>query len=176
MTDPLPDFRYYADPYGDRTIIEEDITCRVCGAQRAWKYDGVLYAADELDAICPWCVANGHAAEKFDGCFQDVMFPEAASEESVLWVLMRTPSVASWNPFEWPEHCGECCRYIGDLRNHRHPGYIESASVQTDLFEISRKTGLTRDEVLSWADTGSIYLRLFQCVQCGTYRVILDLD
>ena len=35
----------------------------------------MLYAVDELDeAFCPWCIANGTAAEKFEAEFTDVGF------------------------------------------------------------------------------------------------------
>ncbi|CTW99108.1 colicin E2 tolerance protein [Escherichia coli] len=34
-------------------------------------YSGPFYCVDEVEHLCPWCIADGSAAEKFAGSFQD---------------------------------------------------------------------------------------------------------
>ena len=45
----------------------------MCGESRGFIYSGPVYGQEELDSsICPWCIADGSAAEKFDAEFTDV--------------------------------------------------------------------------------------------------------
>ncbi|WP_075833301.1 CbrC family protein [Deinococcus marmoris] len=176
MSETWAEFHYYADPTGDSVFEQTSIVCSACGKHREWKYQGVFYSIHDDLVICPWCIADGLAAKKFDGEFQEADFAETASRDSVLAVRTRTPSVATWNPIFWPDHCSECCQYIGDLRNHWSVEIIESATAQADIRAIAEITRMTTGEILEWAKRGAIYLRLFQCVQCGNYRLALDLD
>lgn len=176
MAEGLPDFPYYADPLADGCFEQKDITCEVCRQQREWAYVGVMYAEEEPENVCPWCVSNARAAAKYEGTFQDVHFSETASAESIEAVLTQTPSVATWNPIHWPDHCGECCQYIGNFAFERTAALTNTTTVQNDLMEIGSKTRMKPDEILIWAQGGSICLRLFRCVVCDSYRLALDLD
>jgi hypothetical protein len=68
----LPKFRYHPDPVETGNIKESDNLCASCGNARGYIYTGPVFSIDELDdCICPWCIADGNAHEKFDASFTD---------------------------------------------------------------------------------------------------------
>ena len=91
-----PKFRYFRDPYADDGGVfdESDEPCECCGRSTGYQYRYFIYAEDEIEVICPWCIADGSAAEKFHGTFvDDVNIPEdAISTEYREELTKRTPS------------------------------------------------------------------------------------
>jgi uncharacterized protein CbrC (UPF0167 family) len=69
----LPFFKYNADPIKLGVIKQELTICPSCGKKRDYVYNGPFYSVEEVEGICPWCVADGSAATKFNGEFQDIM-------------------------------------------------------------------------------------------------------
>src|SRR5215831_19917718 len=68
----LPTFRYHPDPIATGSVKQSDKECRSCEQARGYIYTASVYAEDDLDEqICPWCIADGSAAEKFDATFCD---------------------------------------------------------------------------------------------------------
>lgn len=43
--------------------------CDCCEQQTSVYYSGPFYCVDEVEHLCPWCIADGSAAEKFAGSF-----------------------------------------------------------------------------------------------------------
>ena len=73
MSGKLPFFKYHPDPLktGSFQELDEPAVCPCCGEKTPVIYTGPFYAIDEVDGLCPSCIASGAAAEKFDGAFQD---------------------------------------------------------------------------------------------------------
>ena len=69
---PLPQFKYHPKPL-ETGAFEQDKTveCDCCEQQTSVYYSGPFYCVDEVEHLCPWCIADGSAAEKFAGSFQD---------------------------------------------------------------------------------------------------------
>lgn len=69
---PLPQFKYHPKPL-ETGAFEQDktIECDCCEQQTSVYYSGPFYCVDEVEHLCPWCIADGSAAEKFAGSFQD---------------------------------------------------------------------------------------------------------
>lgn len=84
---PLPLFKYHPKPL-ETGAFEQDKTveCDCCEQQTSVYYSGPFYCVDEVEHLCPWCIANGSAAEKFAGSFQ--MMP--ASKVLNLSMMKRT--------------------------------------------------------------------------------------
>jgi Uncharacterised protein family (UPF0167) len=81
----LPRFTYHPDPRATGFVVESNAICLACGAARGHIYTGPVYAVEELaEAICPWCIADGTAADRFDAEFTDVgsYVPEDVQPES----------------------------------------------------------------------------------------------
>lgn len=176
MSGALPQFPYYADPVGDGRIVRQDITCGVCGLARTWAYVGGIYAQEKPEALCPWCVADGQAAARYDGQFQDADFSEEANAESVLAVLRQTPRVMIWNPIFWPDHCHECCVYLGVLIPSESPELAAASDVVAEAQALARNISKQWDakDILECAESGSMTVHLFQCRQCGIHKLSLD--
>jgi uncharacterized protein CbrC (UPF0167 family) len=67
----LPDFKYHPNPVATGSIVPSAEICPVCGESKGFAYDGALYGANELKHVCPWCIADGSAHEKFGVEFTD---------------------------------------------------------------------------------------------------------
>lgn len=112
----LPNFTYHPDPVATGAIRQSDAECPACGRVRGYAYALIPSAIEEYEGICPWCIADGSAHEKFDVTFADdrplrqAGLPEAVVTE----VTERTPGYESWQQEEWLSCCGDACEYHGD--------------------------------------------------------------
>jgi hypothetical protein len=112
----LPTFRYHADPLDSGSIIPSTATCRCCGEARGYVYTGPVYAEsdeDLSDGLCPWCIGDGSAHERFDATFVDSeAFPVATPEAAITEISQRTPGYNAWQGEEWPLCCGDATTFI----------------------------------------------------------------
>ena len=114
----LPTFRYHPDPIATGSVKQSDKECRSCGQARGYIYTASVYAQDDLDEqICPWCIADGSAAEKFDATFSDA------------------------NPLASAGISGDACEFHGDAQR---PDL--KALKGDDLETILDDLGMERDE------------------------------
>src|SRR5918992_4376302 len=97
----LPAFRYHPDPLETGSIKVSEDMCVCCERARGFLYTGPVYAEDELDdALCPWCIADGSAHDRFDAEFTDAagvgLGWELVPDEVVEEVAHRTPGFTGW--------------------------------------------------------------------------------
>ena len=112
----LPDFPYHPDPRASGAVVESDARCPACGRARGYVYTGPVFAVEELARqLCPWCIADGTAAEPFDAEFTDV--GSHVPEDVPHWVLeqiaRRTPGFSAWQQEHWLYHCGDGAAFEG---------------------------------------------------------------
>src|SRR3954449_6966358 len=89
----LPVFRYHPDPVGTGNVQQSNQECVCCGEQRGLIYVGPVFAEDELnEALCPWCVADGSAHERFDAEFTDAASVGLGWEDVPQKVVKEVPS------------------------------------------------------------------------------------
>ena len=69
----LPTFRYHLDPVATGSIRADRITCTSCGEERSHRYTLPVYGENEVGDLCPWCIADGSAAERFEVTFNDAV-------------------------------------------------------------------------------------------------------
>jgi uncharacterized protein CbrC (UPF0167 family) len=60
----LPIFKYHPDPIKTGAIEVTSATCECCGIAQGFRATSTIYAKEQVETICPWCIANGSAAEK----------------------------------------------------------------------------------------------------------------
>jgi uncharacterized protein len=97
-------------------VVESDVTCLACGAARGYIYTGPVYAVEELvESFCPWCIADGTAAERFDAEFTDVgsYVPDDVPPEVLDEIAHRTPGFSGWQQEHWLYHCGDGAAFEG---------------------------------------------------------------
>ncbi len=114
----IPKFPYHRNPKESQSLKFESAVCECCGQKREVFYDGLIYAVEEPDYICLFCISDGSAAEKYDGSFFDAYFiddngnqvevADHLSEE----VFSKTIGFATYNPIGWWVHCGEPAEYV----------------------------------------------------------------
>lgn len=182
----LPHFLLHPNAYRLNLFAAEAGVCEVCEQPRDYKYTGVFYSQDEVDYICPWCVADGSAAAKYSGQFNDAMGIEgtefgaedADGEVKVTWTLseadikqvcQHTPAYSSWQQGQWLVCCGKPCAFIA---------YADSAMLAPIWSEIEADV-LAHGVPVPWVREhlrvdGDLAGYLFQCVACGKHRLHID--
>jgi len=112
----LPTFRYHPDPITTGSVIASKETCVCCEQETGYIYTGDIYCEEDLPgAVCPWCIADGSAARRFDALFFDdeALVRNGAPEAVVEEITRRTPGFISWRQ-EWPLCCSDACEFHGD--------------------------------------------------------------
>lgn len=112
----LPKFKYHPNPLATGAIAESSEVCECCEKARGYMYKASFYTAEEVESICPWCIADGSAAENYEGRLTDEhpLISAGISKESIEEVCQRTPGYKSWQQGIWQCHCNEPCEFHGD--------------------------------------------------------------
>jgi uncharacterized protein len=131
MSEALPAFRYHPDPVGTGSVEPASTACVACGRQRGFVYTGPVYAAEDLRrAICPWCIADGGAAERFDAAFTDAAgVPADVPMPVIEEVTRRTPGFSAWQQEHWVYHCGDGCAFLGAVGRKELDHYPDAIEV-----------------------------------------------
>lgn len=173
----LPTFKYHPDPVSTGSVARSDATCRCCGKNRGYIYTSTTYSAVDLaNEICPWCIADGSAAKKFEATFNDD-YPllQAGIEDSIiLEVTTRTPGFDSWQQGAWLTHCGDACAFLGDAsREDLDILLSENLPVagSEDLEE-----GMLESIIKNYRPKGSPSFYKFQCLHCNQGLFSMDFD
>ena len=174
----LPTFRYHPDPLATGSVKPSTNTCVCCEQARGFIYCGPVYAEENLgEAICPWCIANNEAHEKFDAEFTDSdgVGDGELDDEIIEEVAYRTPGFSGWQQERWLSCCDDAAQFLGcaghEELQSKWPEAIES--VQDDC-------GLEGKEWKQFfrqlkAD-GSPTAYVFQCSHCKSYLAYQDCD
>jgi uncharacterized protein CbrC (UPF0167 family) len=114
----LPVFPYHRDPVSSGSVEASNALCACCGKANGIRYTGNVYSRQEVEEVCPWCIADGSAAERFDAIFIDGHFCDdqfnyiELSPELDTAVFARTIGFATFNPVAWWVHCGQPAEYV----------------------------------------------------------------
>src|SRR5262245_5862263 len=130
MAEELPRFKYHPEPLVTGAVETSAVTCACCRRARGYIYVGPVYAEKDLDGtICPWCIADGSAAEKLGASFvDDAPLEDADLDDAIIEELhSRTPGYTSWQQDEWLTHCADACEFHGDAA----PADVSGASAAT---------------------------------------------
>ena len=73
----IPEFKYHPDPIKTGAFSQGEYRkCDCCNeSTNIWYSEPFYTAKDGIECLCPNCIANGMAASKFDGEFQDPYQP-----------------------------------------------------------------------------------------------------
>jgi uncharacterized protein len=165
----LPTFKYHPNAYQLDIFVNEEGICSVCNQKRTIKYNLVPYCVEDPDYICPWCIADGSAAEKYQGQFNDNYGIEDVPPEMLDEIVLKTPSYSSWQQEVWLSHCNEPCAFIGYVgAKEIEPYFDEILDDIQDYPEELIKSSLSKD--------GALVGYLFECVQCAKRRLHVDCD
>jgi len=166
----LPRFPYHPNPVATGSVTTSDELCACCGQERGWVYTGPLYAADAPDSgICPYCIAFGKAAERYDATFADGIEGDVP-DDVVTAVLRRTPGFPARRSPYWLAHCGDGAEFLGFAgaeELERYPDAVEHLRRQwPDEHVDGFLTALDKD--------GGPTAYLFRCRVCATHLAYAD--
>lgn len=164
----LPVFRYHPDPVATGAVLEDaDAECEVCEQVTGWVYSRWPYGEDpQPEVLCPWCIADGSAAERFDSEFlADVEgeVPEAVEQE----LRRRTPSFEGWQEERWLTHCGDAAAFLG------RAGWAEIRDQPAVIAALEAEGWPAEDLPVLDAD-GDARAYLFRCLSCATVLAYTD--
>ena len=171
----LPTFKYNPNPIKLGVITEEETICPVCEKKRDFVYEGPFFAVEEIEGICPWCIADGSAAKKYDGEFQDVQSCEEVDQEAYVDELIyRTPGYTGWLQEYWLSHCGDFCSII-DYVGWDEIKHLE-VELKDDIDKICEDYQLTFQEFKDTLEIdGDLQGYLFKCNSCKQHRLHADM-
>lgn len=166
------------------------MVCQCCEQQTSVYYTSPFYCVEDVEHLCPWCIADGSAAEKFKGCFQDECsiegiqgqfdeegefngsFISPYSEEQELELKSRTPGYRGWQQEFWLAHCGDFCAFLG------YVGWEEikdRLSEFADLADDCAQFGMKYEDLAKYLrNDGDCQGYLFRCLSCGKLRLWAD--
>ena len=178
MRSQLPEFRYHPDPLSTGAFQKTDELriCECCGKETEYVYENPFFSEDEVECLCPWCISDGTAAEKFDGEFQDPeSCDEVDDEDKTDELICRTPGYIGWQQEYWLAHCGDYCAFVGYVGMKE----LEEMGLSDSLEDIYRKDVSMFDieDVRKYLENeGSMQGYLFKCLVCGKYLLYADCD
>lgn len=175
----LPTFRYHPDPLASGSVALRRRKCRCCGRVRGAVYEGPVYAEEDLDGrLCPWCIADGSAAARFDASFVDDEdleegIPAAAARE----LGERTPGFAAWDRGLWLACCGDATAFVGPagIAEVRAGCREVEGMLMSDLVHrLGISGGLAVRTLEALTRGGSPTVMLFRCLACRSARGYVD--
>ena len=172
----LPVFKYHPDPIKTGAFqTDKIVTCECCDKETSVYYSGPFYSVDEVECLCPECIKNGKASDKFDGTFQDESSCDGISDNEKLNELCtRTPGYSGWQQEYWLAHCDDFCAFI-DYVGWRE---IEQMGIAIEIEEDILSNGeypisMVKEHL---SVNGRLQGYLFRCLNCNKHRLHIDCD
>ena len=170
----LPKFRYHPDPIGTGAFEEgEEKTCPCCGKKRTVYYSITPYCVEDVENICPTCIANGEAARKYEATFiQGAEWEGEPDKEKEEELFCRTPGYISWQGEYWLSCCDDYCAYLGTVGTKE----LKAMDIADEVFEEYAARDEFEDVEEYLVKDGSLCGYLFRCLHCGKYHLWVDAD
>lgn len=183
MTDSaLPTFRYHPDPIATGAFEKVTITCVSCSQQRPWRYVVPAYGTRDLrDSLCPWCIADGSAADRFGLVFTDLRGAAEsavpASDDVIDEIEQRTPGFSGWQQERWLFHCDDAAAFVGSA------GWAEIRHLPDAMADVREQVGAwgfdqsESDAFMEALDLDSSPVaHIFRCLGCDRHVAYADLE
>ena len=174
----LPEFRYHPDPIATGSIKASEATCVCCDQARGYIYTANTYCEEGLEeALCPWCIADGSAAAKFDATFSDAnsLLEEGISVEIVEEVTRRTPGFTSWQQEIWQTCCDDACEFHGDATKPSLKA-LKGKSLEEVLEQMDSDKEEWAEFLKVYEPGGSPAVYHFICRHCKKPKYAVDFD
>lgn len=171
----FPIFTYHPDPIATGAVIKSDATCESCGKATGFVCTSTIYAVKKVDFICPWCIADGTAAKKFNGSFtDDYPLIEAGIDNKIIFeIAERTPGYISWQQEEWQSHCDDACEFHGDADINElkeMQGEQLSSFLEQQMLDVT----LWKQLLTTYKKGGDPAIYKFKCRHC--HKIIFTMD
>lgn len=173
----LPHFKYHPDPVATGMIERKTAICPCCERTTEYVYATIPYCVDEIENLCPECIADGSATKKFKASFADghPLSRAGLAKEIIEEVIFRTPGFISWQQEVWLACCNDACEFHGHLRRD------EFLNLPPEIIAKFRTEHRIDDKLWkilssSYRPGGSLAIYKFVCRHCRTLRLGFDMD
>jgi len=173
----LPNFKYHPNYLENEAFKKaeegEEVTCMCCGKHPEYYYAAAMYAQEDVDCLCPNCIADGSAAAKFDGTFVADAEPIENGAEKTEELFKRTPGYMQWQGEYWLACCNDYCAFIGDVGIKE----LEELGIAQEVLDdyARQEDGFDIEDVRKRLyKVGDMAGYLFKCLHCGKYRIWVD--
>jgi uncharacterized protein len=173
----LPYFRFHPDPISTGSIEASASTCIVCGEAHGFIYVGPVFGDADLDhlddSICPWCIGNGAAHERYTVEFSDPTsigggIWDTPSPDVVAEIAFRTPGFNGWQQERWFAHCGDAAALVA-IAGWKELTALGNQAVEAIAVE-SGYAGTDLEDYLRSLDRQSgPTAYVFRCLRCGQF-------
>ena len=173
----LPKFKYHPEPLATGAFEISDETCECCGKARGYIYTAPIYSNQDVEHVCPWCIADGSLERKYDATLSDdhPLRLAGLSKEIIREVTRRTPGYVSWQQDSWMVCCKDACEFHGDA-----PADEIQALNEEGLAALSAASGFSiedlRDIIPDYEPGGSPAFYKFICRHCSRVHYNGDCD
>ncbi|MEU4149879.1 CbrC family protein [Streptomyces sp. NPDC026659] len=127
------------------------------------------------DRLCPWCIADGSAAARYDAHFIGDPVGDDVPLEVVMAVDACTPGFSSWQDPRWFFHCGDGAAFMGAAGAAELAAFPEA---REGLRGEAGAWGWSAEDVDSRLGAldkdGQPTGYLFKCRTCGQYMAYAD--
>ena len=174
LSQSLPHFIYHPDPLATGAFVEgETKVCPSCGKESNVYYDLIPYCIDNIENLCPFCIANGLAAKKFDAEFvQDAEGQGELDPEKDQLLFCQTPGYSSWQGENWLSCCQDYCAYLGTVGTRE----LKAMGIAEQVLADYEERGEYQDIEEYLVKDGSLCGYLFRCLHCQKYQIWVDAD
>lgn len=174
LSQSLPHFIYHPDPLSTGAFVEgEAKLCPSCGKESNIYYNLMPYCIDNIKNLCPFCIANGLAAKKFDAEFvQDAEWQGELDSEKNQLLYCQTPGYSSWQGENWLSCCQDYCAYLGTVGTRE----LKAMGIAEQVLADYEERGEYQDIEEYLVKDGSLCGYLFRCLHCQKYQIGVDAD
>lgn len=170
----MPNFKYCSKPLEAGLFEQVDLpqVCDCCGKGTSVIYSGSFYSIEDVNVLCPECIASGEASKRFNGEFVDyAILSSAISDEYKKELCYRTPSYNGWQQEYWVDHCGDFCEFIA------YVGWKEIVEMGLEnSVEFAPEAEGYSEHKENIVNGGSCQGYLFRCLNCKKYILYVDCD
>lgn len=168
----LPKFRYHPDPLTTESFEEgPPEVCPCCGKESTIYYSSFPYSVEDVEHLCPECIASGEAAKKFDAQFvQDAEWEGEVDVAKSKELFERTPGYLSWQGEHWLSCCNDYCTYLGTVGTQE----LEEMGIADEVLEEYEMRHEYTDIREYLYKDGDLCGYLFRCLHCGKYHIYVD--
>ena len=175
----LPAFKYHRDPIQSGSVEKSQSRCRCCDQVRGFIYTGPVYSEEDLEeSICPWCIADGSAHDKFDATFVDeAALPDDLPENIIEAVAWRTAGYSAWQSEQWFSCCKDAMTFIepvGIREIRERYRELEFSILGNIIYDLHISGGAANRMLESLDRQSGPTAYVFQCSHCGTQKTFVD--
>lgn len=164
-------FKYHPNLYESGMVDKHTGICQCCGRTVKGFID-TMYTDEDVDCICLSCVADGSAAEKFNGTFVKYAETEKVDDpEKTEELFKRTPGYINWEGEHWLACCNDYCEFIGEVGTYE----LKQMGIAEEVFKTYDEEFGEYDDLEDYMIRGGLCSGyLFKCRVCGRYRMYVD--